>query len=195
MVALGWRLAGMAPLLLAGMASAKKKMGGSLKCEKGIFTSEAKDAAIALCDEHFPDEKAKNDWIVMFYEKQSAEDVHEGLNRIAQDLGNEPPEKSKSLIKTKKQRSRLKDLGEKYEFEVELPKKGPAGSDPLLKVGAVCCDCGTPPKLCEGRRGLFFVKAGKQEPLAAPVGQPGDVVKLALQKLGYVKAAKRDSEL
>mmetsp|Transcript_51111 Transcript_51111/g.141565 ORF Transcript_51111/g.141565 Transcript_51111/m.141565 type:complete len:165 (-) Transcript_51111:192-686(-) len=106
MVALGWRLAGMAPLLLAGMASAKKKMGGSLKCEKGIFTSEAKDAAIALCDEHFPDEKAKNDWIVMFYEKQSAEDVHEGLNRIAQDLGNEPPEKSKSLIKTKKQRSR-----------------------------------------------------------------------------------------
>mmetsp|Transcript_99065 Transcript_99065/g.288987 ORF Transcript_99065/g.288987 Transcript_99065/m.288987 type:complete len:195 (+) Transcript_99065:41-625(+) len=194
MAAPGWRLAG-GLLLLAALASAKKKMGGSLKCEKGLFKSEAKDAAIALCDEHYPNEKAKNPWVVLFYKMESGEDVKDGLNRAAQDLGNEPPEKSKSLIKTKKQRSRLKDLGEKYEFEVQLPKKGPTSSDPIVKVGAVCCDCGTPPSLCEGRSGLLFIKDGKEEAISADASDPGAVVKLALRKLGYMKAADKEGEL
>mmetsp|Transcript_31517 Transcript_31517/g.61907 ORF Transcript_31517/g.61907 Transcript_31517/m.61907 type:complete len:210 (+) Transcript_31517:58-687(+) len=186
-------------LLLVEPVLAKKKMGGSQKCEKGHFTHAAKDAAIALCDDHYPDAKgkAKNPWVIMFYSMAETLDgeAKDLLNRVAQDLGNEPPEKSKSMIKTKKQRTRIKDLGEKYEFEVQLPKKGPSGSDPLAKVGAVCCDCGTPPKVCEGRSGLFFVKAGVEESLASIKTESGDVARFALQKLGYAEVKKAEGEL
>mmetsp|Transcript_97217 Transcript_97217/g.245271 ORF Transcript_97217/g.245271 Transcript_97217/m.245271 type:complete len:196 (-) Transcript_97217:57-644(-) len=187
----------MLALVAEGWAKSKK-MAGSQKCERGMFVSEAKDAVIPLCDEHFPNEKAKNPWLVYFYRTAEDEgDVHDSLNRIAQDLGNEPPQKSKSQIKVKKQRVRLKDLGEKYEFEVALPRKGPPGSDPILKVGGVCCDCGSPQNVCEGHSGFVVVKTGGSEvPLAeAKVSDPGEIVRLALQEMGFVKATSKGEDL
>lgn len=104
--------------------------------------------------------------------------------------------KAKHKKKAKKQRERLKDLAEKYEFEVELPKKGPSGTDALLKVGGVCCDCTkTPPALCADRDGLYFVSKGKQQSLNVENWDTGEGVKAALGMLGFVKGVEKNAEL
>merc|ERR1719324_2316360 len=109
------------------------------------------------------------------------------MNRVAMDLGNEPPEKSKSLKKKpKKWRARIKSLAEKYEFEAHIPKKGleEKGKEPLLKVGAVCCDCGASGEqdVCKTRgSGLHILRPGKKE-VAVP-GSEG----LELSAEGIVK--------
>jgi len=177
------------------LAKKQGSKGGSLKCEKGPFTSPTKDAVIPLCDEHFPDEGAKNPWIVAFYKKTDT-DAHDNINRIALDLGNEPEKKSKAQKKARKQRERLKDLAEKYEFDVDLPKKGPSGTDAILKVGGVCCDCTEKsPVLCADKYGLVFVSKGKLEPLKVENWDAGDAVKAALGMIGFVKGVEKRAEL
>eukprot|EP00933_Yihiella_yeosuensis_P070991 TRINITY_DN7915_c0_g4_i2.p1 TRINITY_DN7915_c0_g4~~TRINITY_DN7915_c0_g4_i2.p1 ORF type:complete len:197 (+),score=57.46 TRINITY_DN7915_c0_g4_i2:468-1058(+) len=125
------------------LAANRGTKGGSAKCPLGIFKSRVKDAVVPLCEEHFPDDKAKNDWLVLFYNSKGDSDIKELGNRLAVDLGNDPPDMSKSLKKPKKKRDRLTDLAEKYELksQLKLPAKGPFGMDALAKVGAVCCDC------------------------------------------------------
>jgi len=44
--------------------------GGSAKCPKGLFKSLVTDAVVPLCASHFPDEKSKNSWIVLFYNEK-----------------------------------------------------------------------------------------------------------------------------
>merc|ERR1712232_865770 len=83
--------------------------GGSSKCPKGIFKSGVKDSVIPLCKDHFPNDKAKNSWVIAFYPDGFEKEV---FNRFALDLGNEPADKSKQLKKQMKQRDRLKNLQE-----------------------------------------------------------------------------------
>jgi len=177
------------------------KSAGSSKCEKGVFESLSKDSVIPLCDAHYPDEKAKSGWAILFYNKD-AEGLEDVMNRVALDLGNEPPEKSKNLKKApKKQRTRIKDLAEKYEFEANIPKKGleEKGKDALLKVGAVCCDCGSSKQeLCETREnGLRIVIPGQDEKVMpdgeANIRNADDVMKFIMGELGFIKGQEPGS--
>merc|ERR1712228_438002 len=168
---------------------------GSQKCEQGVFGSLAKDAAVPLCDEHFPDEKGKHGWVVAFYNKD-AEKLKGVMNRVAIDLGNEPPKKSKQMkIDKKKQRKRIKDLAEKYEFEAVLPKKGleEKGKDPLLKAGAVCCDCGKEYEVCKARGiGVRLLLPGREDRVMTDSTdvdslKSEDIVKFVMGELGFMK--------
>lgn len=195
-------------LLTAGKPAKKeKKTTGSQKCPKGIFGSLVKDAAIPLCDSHYPDDKAKSSWLVLFYRKELDGDtlgakVKESLNRVAIDLGNEPPEKSKTLKKpSKKQRARIKDLAEKYEFDAKIPKKGleDKGKEALLKVGAVCCNCDADEqKLCAGKEdGIRLVRPGEEERVMpggeAGAGDSDQLMKWTMGQLGFIKGAEPDA--
>lgn len=116
--------------------------GGSAKCPQGVFKSKVKDAVVPLCEEHYPDEKAKNEWLVLFYNSKDAAELKSTANSIAADLGNDPPDMNKALKKPKKKRDRLTQLAQTHDLKLKLPAKGPFGMDALVKVGAVCCDCG-----------------------------------------------------
>lgn len=153
-----------------------------------------KDSAIPLCDEHFPDKNSKSGWIVAFYNKDSP-NLNAVLNRVATDLGNEPPQKSKSIkTQKKKQRQRIKDLAEKYEFDPFIPKKGleDKGKDALLKVGAVCCDCGKDYEVCKTQgTGVSILQPGKDEivmPDAADLNslKAEDIVTFVMGELGFM---------
>lgn len=194
---LGWSVAHVA-------GKTKTPTAGSEKCEKGLFVSLVKDPTIPLCDAHYPDAKAKSGWLVLFYKKEE-DTLHELMNRVAMDLGNEPPEKSKALKNPKKQRIRIKDLAEKYNFEANIPKKGleDKGKEPLLKVGAVCCNCGEAGEqnLCETREsGIWLVRPGEEEKMM-PGGEEKTkcqacsehIVKFALGELVYVKVQEADT--
>lgn len=124
------------------LAANRGSKGGSAKCPLGIFKSKVKDAVVPLCEDHFPDDKAKNEWLVFFYNQKENADMKELANRMAVDFGNDPPDMSKALKKPKKKRERLEALSEKQEVQIKLPAKGPFGMDAIAKVGAVCCDCG-----------------------------------------------------
>jgi len=188
----------------------KTPLSGSQKCPKGHFGSLSKDAAIPLCDAHYPDKKAKSSWAILFYKDrvnqlEGSVSVSDIANRLAIDLGNEPPEKSKNLkMKPKKQRTRIKDLAEKYEFEASIPKKGleDKGKEALLKLGAVCCDCGgTEQKICENEElGYRVVRPGKED-LVMEGGESAAtsadaVMRFIMDTLGFVKggAAPADAD-
>merc|ERR1712216_360618 len=117
--------------------------GGSRKCPVGIFKSKVRDAVVPLCESHFPQDSAKNAWIIIFYAENSpSTDFRDEANQAAIDLGSEPPDKSKALKQeAMKRRDRLNDLGQKYDITLELPEKGPFGLEPLAKIGGICCDC------------------------------------------------------
>jgi len=108
--------------------------------------------------------------------------------------------------KPKKQRARIKDLAEKYEFEAHIPKKGleEKGKEPILKVGAVCCDCAAEPqKVCDSKSTEVRIVRPGLEDIAMPdgkanLGNAGEVVKFLMGELGFVKGyekgAQSDSE-
>lgn len=123
------------------LAANRGSKGGSAKCPPGLFKSKIKDAVVPLCEEHYPDEKAKNEWLVVFYNEKDGSDIKVAANKIAAEFGNDPPDMSKSLKKPKKKRDRLMELGKTYDVKLKLPAKGPFGMDAIVKVGAVCCDC------------------------------------------------------
>lgn len=125
------------------LAANRGSKGGSAKCPVGVFKSKIKDAVVPLCEEHFPDDKSKNDWIVLFYNQKDADtpQLKDAANSLAIDLGSDPPDMNKALKKPKKKRERIELLMEKHGVKVNLPKKGPFGMEALAKVGSVCCDC------------------------------------------------------
>merc|ERR1711879_66926 len=79
------------------------------------------------------------------------------------------------------------------EFEAHIPKKGleEKGKEPLLKVGAVCCDCGEQ-EVCKTRgNGLRILRSGKEEAM-----MPGSesleldaekMINFVMSEMGFVK--------
>lgn len=191
---------------ITGIAANRGTKGGSAKCAVGLFKSRVKDAVVPLCEEHFPDEKAKNEWLVVFYNSKDSAELKEVADRVAVDLGNDPPDMSKALKKPKKKRERLENLSEKYDFTVNLPNKGPFGMDALAKVGAVCCDCNEDAAaFCASslRVGeddfpapqVFWVSKGQRELLKNLPLNPlsaSSLVQLAVQKLGFQRSDRSE---
>lgn len=178
--------------------------GGSSKCAPGVFKSKVKDAVVPLCEEHYPDDKAKNEWIVVFYNEKSgdAAALKKAVNDVAADMGNDPPDMSKSLKKQKKRRDRITNLGEKYHLNPKLPAKGPFGMDALVKVGAVCCDCNEDgaafcaSSLKQGEEDFkppmaFWVAKGERTMLKGVEPTGPALVGVVLQKLGFMGAADK----
>lgn len=126
---------------IAQVAANRGSKGGSAKCRAGVFKSKMKHAVVPLCESHFPDDKAKNDWLVFYYDHSATAEMRDALNSAAIELGNYPPDMSKASKKQKKQRERITELAGKHDLKVSLPAKGPFGMDELVKVGGVCCDC------------------------------------------------------
>lgn len=175
--------------------------GGSAKCPPGSFKSKVKDAVVPLCEEHFPDDKAKNEWLVVFYNDKSMGQLKGTLNGLAADMGNDPPDMSKALKKPKKRRDRLTELASKYSFQVNLPSKGPFGMDALAKIGGVCCDCGEDAEafcassLKIGEEDLqppqaFWVSKGERTFLKDAQLEAGALAQSIVQKLGLASADK-----
>lgn len=125
------------------VAQSKGTKGGSSKCRAGMFKSKMKHAVVPLCEAHFPDAKAKNDWLIFFYDHSGTEETRDTLNSIAEEFGNDPPDMNKmnKAKRQKKKRERIEGLVAKHDLKAKLPGKGPFGMDELAKVGAVCCDC------------------------------------------------------
>mmetsp|Transcript_43042 Transcript_43042/g.125168 ORF Transcript_43042/g.125168 Transcript_43042/m.125168 type:complete len:198 (-) Transcript_43042:62-655(-) len=172
--------------------------GGSAKCAPGLFKSKIKDAVVPLCEEHFPDEKAKNEWIIVFYNQNDSSDFKGALNTAASELGNDPPDMNKSLKKPKKRRERLTDLAKTHGLSLNLPPKGPFGMDALVKVGGVCCDCGEDAaafcssSLRIGEEDLqppqaFWVAKGSRKHIKMADMSATQVVISAMEQLGFLK--------
>lgn len=183
--------------------------GGSAKCPLGVFKSKIKDAVVPLCEEHFPDDKAKNDWIVLFYNQKDADttQLKDAANSLAIDLGNDPPDMNKALKKPKKKRERIELLSEKHGFKVNLPKKGPFGMDAVAKVGSVCCDCSEDTiafcasSLRQGEEDLkapqaFWVSKGVRSLVKGAELTAPKLAEITLAKLGFgAEGAEAKSEL
>merc|ERR1740123_1450746 len=127
-------------------AAAKKPEMGECR-DKGLFGEVKLDAVTPLCDANYPSVDSKDSWLVLFYTQDQNTEVGKyfdvQLNKIAVDFGNFPP-KGKA-DKAKKQRKRLSFIADKYDFSdaLTLPKKGLSDTGPIIKVGALCCDCAT----------------------------------------------------
>lgn len=191
---------------VTNLAANRGTKGGSSKCAPGPFKSKVKDSVVPLCKEHFPDKKAKNEWIVLFYNEKGGSDLKAIGNRVASDLGNDPEDMSKSLKTPKKKRDRLTELAEKYELKIKLPSKGPFGMDALAKFGAVCCDCDEDgAAFCASslRQGgadfqppqVFWVAKGQRKLLKDTEPTARDLVSRVIEKLGFLPSAGRGEEL
>jgi len=126
---------------ISNIAKNKGSKGGSTKCRPGMFKSKMKHAVVPLCEAHFPDDKAKNDWLLFFYDHKATAEHRDAVNTVAIDMGSDPPDMNKALKKQKKKRDRIEELATKHGLKAKLPAKGPFGMEELAKVGAVCCDC------------------------------------------------------
>lgn len=188
------------------LAANRGTKGGSSKCAPGLFKSKVKDSVVPLCEEHFPDDKAKNDWFLLFYNEKGGSDLKAIGNTVAADFGNDPPDMSKSLKKPKKKRDRITDLGKKYDLKLKLPAKGPFGMDALVKVGAVCCDCNEDgaafcaSSLKQGETDLlppqtFWVSKGKRTIFKDAEPTALGMVSSVVEKLGLLKSAGKGEEL
>lgn len=188
------------------IAANKGTKGGSSKCRPGMFKSRMKHAVVPLCETHFPDDKAKNDWLVFFYDHSATADMRDAVNTVALELGTDPPDMNKSLKKQKKKRERIEGLAEKYELKANLPSKGPFGMDELAKVGGVCCDCDEEhtafcaSSLKQGEEDfkppqVFWVSKGKRTMLKGVDLTPKSLTLTVLQNLGHVAESSTKSEL
>eukprot|EP00405_Crypthecodinium_cohnii_P046514 CAMPEP_0206573816 /NCGR_PEP_ID=MMETSP0325_2-20121206/29064_1 /ASSEMBLY_ACC=CAM_ASM_000347 /TAXON_ID=2866 /ORGANISM="Crypthecodinium cohnii, Strain Seligo" /LENGTH=245 /DNA_ID=CAMNT_0054078279 /DNA_START=631 /DNA_END=1364 /DNA_ORIENTATION=- len=130
----------------------KGSRGGSRNCAFGLFDSRREDVVIPLCSSHFPRKESKHRWAILFYnlaDVDSQGDVASGLlrqaaNEVAQDLGGDLKSssgKAPARSVPMRQRDRLAALAKKYKFNLVMPKVGPFGKEPIMKFGAVCCDC------------------------------------------------------
>lgn len=178
--------------------------GGSAKCRPGMFKNKIKHAVVPLCETHFPDAKAKNDWLIFLYDHNATAEMRDAVNSVAIDLGNDPPDMNKALRKQKKLRERIEGLAQQHDFKTKLPSKGPFGMEELAKVGGVCCDCDEEHKaFCANslRQGeeelkppqLFWVPKGKgtmnlvKDVEVSPKGLTGVV----LEQLGWVAQSEK----
>lgn len=177
-----------------------KKGGGEAKgCAekvKGLFAEPRKQSVIPLCDENYPATDSKDSWLVLFYYQSENTEVGKyfdvQFNKLAIDFGNDPPKGKKA--KTRKHRKRIEFLADKYEFvaDLTLPKKGLSDSTPLLKAGAVCCDCEIVPAKCEGHAGLHLalLHDGKEEKLELDIRKIPKAVRGVLEHFGYVRVGE-----
>lgn len=181
------------------VAKSKGTKGGSSKCRVGMFKSKMKHAVVPLCEAHFPDQKAKNDWLILFYDHTATEATRDAFNSVAIDFGNDPPDMNKALKKLKKKRDRIESLATKNDLKVNLPSKGPYGMDELAKVGGVCCDCDEEhTAFCASalKQGevdfkppqLFWVSKGKMEMLKDVELSSKGATGAVFDKLGFVAA-------
>merc|ERR1712217_107109 len=125
------------------------------------------------------------------------------LNKIAMDFGNFAA-KGKfaakgNAAKKQKQRKRITWLAEKYDFEPDLtlPKKGLTDTSPILRVGAVCCDCRLAPKTCPGESGLLLklIHEGKEVAIDQDARKIPETVRAVLEMMGYVKSGEATPEV
>lgn len=185
---------------IEGIAKNRGTKGGSAKCRPGMFKSKMKHGVVPLCEAHFPDAKAKKDWLVFFYDHSATAENRDGVNSAALELGNDPPDMNKALKKQKKQRDRIQELADKHGLTANLPAKGPFGMDELVKVGAVCCDCDDEHKafcanaLREGEDVLptpqvYWVSKGERQALKGIEFTSKALAQTALEKRGFVKAS------
>lgn len=189
------------------VAANRGTKGGSAKCRPGMFKSKMKHAVVPLCETHFPDAKAKNDWLIFYYDHSATAEMRDAVNGVALEMGNYPPDMNKALKKQQKLRERITGISEKHGLELNLPAKGPFGMDEIAKVGAVCCDCDEEhtafcsTSLKQGEEDLkapqvFWVSKGVRTVLK-DVKLDGKALSGAiLEKRGYAKAsAGEKSEL
>jgi hypothetical protein len=187
------------------VAANRGSKGGSAKCAQGVFKSKVKDATVPLCEEHYPDEKAKNDWLVLFYDSKGsdASNLKAVVNGLAADFGNDPPDMSKALKKQKKKRDRLTELAGTHGIKLKLPAKGPFGMDALVKVGAVCCDCNEDASaFCASSLRIgeeevkapqaFWVSKGNRKLLTGVELTAAGLAKTAVEHLGFAEKAGSD---
>jgi hypothetical protein len=171
-----------------------------------MFKSKMKHAVVPLCESHFPDDKAKNDWLVFFYDHSATAEVRDAFNDVALELGNYPPDMNKALKKQKKKREVIEGLAAKHDIKANLPAKGPFGMDELAKIGAVCCDCDDEHKafcdssLLQGEEvfklpQVFWVSKGKRTMLKDVEHSTKALASTVLQKLGFAGDAEGKSEL
>jgi len=72
--------------------AARGSGGGSSKCRAGMFKGgKGTYSVVPLCEAHFPDEKAKNDWTVFFYDHSATEKHRDTFNQFAEDLADNEP--------------------------------------------------------------------------------------------------------
>jgi len=193
---------------IRGIADNKGSKGGSTKCRPGMFKSKLKHAVVPLCESHFPDDKAKNDWLVFFYDHSATAEVRDMFNKLAVEFGNFPPDMNKALKKQKKKRDRIEALTEEHGLKLKLPAKGPFGMDELVKLGAVCCDCDEEHKafcassLKQGEEDfktpqVFWVSKGKRVMLKDVEQSAKALTHTVLHKLGFASdpSAESKSEL
>lgn len=180
-------------------AANKGSKGGSTKCRPGMFKSKMKHAVVPLCESHFPDMKAKNDWLVFFYDHSATAEMRDALNTVAVDIGNYPPDMNKALKKQQKKRERIESLAQKHGLKTSLPSKGPFGMEELAKVGAVCCDCDEEhtafcaSALKQGEEDfkppqVFWLSKGKRTMLKDYELTAKSLAGVALQQLGHASA-------
>jgi len=192
---------------ILGVHAAKGTKGGSKKCPAGVFKSKVRDAVVPLCDSHWPQEKAKHAWIIIFYEENGPRtDFRDDANQAAVDLGSDPPDRNKALRQVQmRRRERLMDLEQRYELSVDLPPKGPFGNESLAKFGGVCCDCSEEMRdfcsqtLGERRNDTLPLKAwmdrGEQEVFEGNGLDARALVEFALQRLGFIEKPEQKDEL
>lgn len=178
------------------VAANKGTKGGSTKCRPGMFKSKMKHAVVPLCETHFPDDKAKNDWLIFFYDHAATAEMRDALNEVALDIGNFPPDMNKALKKQKKKRELIEAVASKHGITTKLPAKGPFGMDELAKVGSVCCDCDDEHKafcdtsLKQGEEDfkppqVFWVSKGRRTMLKDTELTQKALTGVVLQKLGF----------
>lgn len=189
---------------IAQVAQNKGSKGGSAKCRPGMFKNKVKHAVVPLCESHFPDDKAKNSWLVFYYDHSATAEMRDAVNAAALEFGSDPPDMNKKLKKIVKKRERIEGLAKKHDLKTNLPAKGPFGTDELVKVGAVCCDCDEEHKaFCAssmkmGEEDLktpqvFYVNKGKRTLLKDVEITPKALAGAALEHLGLmVKSEKTE---
>lgn len=181
--------------------------GGSSKCRPGMFKSKMKHSVVPLCETHFPDSKAKNEWLVFFYDHSATAEMRDAVNTASMDLGNYPPDMNKNNKKQQKRRERIEALAGKHGLKTKLPAKGPFGMDELAKVGGVCCDCDEEHTafcatfLKQGEEDfkppqLFWIAKGVPKMLKETEKTPKALTGAVLQELGFVEpSAEEKAEL
>jgi len=187
------------------IAANRGTKGGSSKCRAGMFKSKMKHAVVPLCESHFPDAKAKNDWIVFYYDHTATAEMRDALNSVALDLGNYPPDINKNNKKQMKIRERIEGLAKKHELAATLPAKGPFGMDEIAKIGSVCCDCDEEhTAFCAGsmQQGedvlklpqVFWVSKGVRTVLNIADLSSKALASVALQQRGFVAKASTEGK-
>lgn len=185
-------------------------------CPPGKFYDETRDAVVPLCAKRYPHGESQHDWLIMFYNQTGpeADMTHEIANEVAIDLGNNPVihTDEKDNLRQKeakrkdhtpmKRRDRLMKLQLKYKFKIEFPDKGPFGSEPFVRIGAICCDCDEDfPDFCsevvdENLKfpiAMWNVKGEAQE--QRTIESKKGFMEMALEKAGYYSGGDAKTEL